>query len=244
MSETKSLETKSEIITRLAKQGGYILLVGGRLNEMGSPFTTHPQILIWDDQIQNGIERKEIPSNTRAILCSKWISHTQFKRIKNFADVHHVAIFPFLQKREIKEMLTDLVSGESVPTEIESTYSLEPIVEPEPVQSPILMKDDVMRKLKRGEINEILSKELNTDCKVVAIEAKRLMPIISGKYNIKQTSSALEQAIRSYLKKYRTRKAEPVSIKKDTKPMISLKLKKCYEMHVLQSIYSLISFRS
>lgn len=192
------METRAEVVARLAKNGGYVLLVGGGLAELGPPYTNHAQIIIWDDLKDNGLTRRTIPTNTRAILCTKWISHAMMGRLQLAASQIHATMFPYTTKKEIKECLVELLGSEEKPM-IEDTIEVE-MSQPEPpeVDKGYITGDEIMRKAKKGEVSEILSKEFDPQYKKMKDEVRRLLPIINKKYGIKQTEGSLEQAIYKY----------------------------------------------
>jgi hypothetical protein len=162
------METRAEIIARLARQGGYVLLVGGGVSEMGPPYTTHPQILIWDDQVMNGTDRRSIPSNTRAILCTKWINHALVGRLQKAATQIHSIIFPMLTKREMREMLTDMIGQGSVGpvvmpgSRVEMTDLSSDIDDPYREGIPIQLNEDAPL-MESGQLVDVGSEPVTVD---------------------------------------------------------------------------------
>lgn len=190
-------ETTSEVVARLLKQGGFALVVGGGTDKLPDKYHSHPQILIWDDNMQETLH-KTIPTNTRCILYNRWLSHPMAGRLRTAASSLKIPVFPMLRTKEIKEMLSELVHEEIVQTVVEGELEL-PEAEPE-TQAPFITMSELMRKPKRGELASILPKIL-LDTETPAAAATRLLPIIRGEYKLEQNKTALEQAIRNFRKK-------------------------------------------
>jgi len=198
-------ESKTQVVVRLLRQGGYVLIAGGGISELPERIRSHPQILLWDDNKQGALQ-KTVPSNTRCIVFNQWISHAMVGRLRNAADKLHIPIFPMMRTREIKELLAEIMHEPVVPTTTVEEVPLEPepVVTPTtvPETAPPTMSEEPMalRKIKRGEHRAILAKELSPDIKSIspADEAKRLLPIYRGRYGIKIDLGPVEQAIYHY----------------------------------------------
>jgi len=119
-------ETDPQLLARLIKHGGRILVVGGRVTEyLPKHYKDHPAILLWDDDKQ-GFQSKEVPQNTKAILYNKWISHPTVIRLNEAARKLHAIKYPMLTTREIKALLSDIVYEEqSLPAEVSAPSPVE-----------------------------------------------------------------------------------------------------------------------
>lgn len=196
--ETKS-ETNVEVVCRLLKNGGYLLVAGGSVDSLPDKIRNHPQIILWDDNSQ-GVTRKEVPSNTRAILYNRWVSHATAHKLRFAAQKLNIPTFPMLKTREIKDLLTQMIlEQEPVPTITTETIEVpEPLVDETQNNKGYLTKEEMMRKWKKGEQHELilkLLKDSDFDMKYIDV-TKRLLPIISGEYHIKTTEASMAQAVR------------------------------------------------
>lgn len=118
---TAANRTTPELLAGLLQQGGKILVVGGAaLADLPERFLEYPRLLFWNDDKQ-GIEQKEVPQNTRAILVHRWMSHTVVWRMRNAAKQLQIPVLPNLRTREVKELLAGIM-GEVV-------EAREPIIE-------------------------------------------------------------------------------------------------------------------
>lgn len=123
----RASRTTSEVLAALLQQGGKILVVGGSaLAELPDRFLQYPRLLFWNDDKQ-GIEQKEVPQNTRAILVHRWMSHTVVWRMRNAAKQLHIPVLPNLRTREIKELLSGVMSD--VPREAAAAHINDVVVD-------------------------------------------------------------------------------------------------------------------
>lgn len=194
-------ESTSAVILRLLRNGGYVLVIGGGTDELPDKYRNHPQIMLWDDNRQ-GFNGKKVPTNTRAILFNRWISHSSAAQMRNAAERLKIPIFPMLRTREIKEMLSDVVNEPPIPTSVTEEIELPPVPVKVPMPPAQLEEEPAvhvgpLRRPKKKEIDTILAKELRDD-ETPAQGTQRLLPVISQKYGIEQTKGSLEQAIRTY----------------------------------------------
>lgn len=213
-------ETKSETVVRLMKAGGYLLIAGGSTDDLPDKIRSHPQIKLWDDNKQDFLH-KSVPTNTRAILTNKWISHQNMGRLRFAAERLRIPIFPMLTTREIKELLDEFIHFEPVPTQSAGELEL-PEPEPVPTTPAILMKEDLMRAPKQGEIQEIIKKHGLTEGISNKANAERLLPFVR-EANIKQTIAALEQKI-AVMKRGGYKGARTATVKKMSEPEPTAKL--------------------
>jgi hypothetical protein len=212
-------ESNTEVVIRLMKQGGYILVAGGGVSELPERFRSHPQIILWDDNKQNN-GQKTVPSNTRAIVYNRWVSHALAGRLRNAAAQLKIPTFAMLKTREIKEFLSEIVHEPIVPTEVVEEIKLvdeAPAVETKGylTADELADKEGEMRKPKRGEMGGILAEEDNDATETPASAVRRLHPIVKKKYGITMTMMALEQAIRYN----RIKRGQPATPNPKSKPV-------------------------
>ncbi len=105
------METEPQLLARLVKHGGRVLVVGGGIADLPQNIRDHPAILLWDDDRQ-GMQVKEVPSNTKAILFNRWVSHATAAKLHDAARRLHTLKYPMLRTREIKSLLSEIVAEE------------------------------------------------------------------------------------------------------------------------------------
>jgi len=198
-----SSETQSQLIVRLLNRGGKILVAGGETKDLPERITRHPQIIIWDDNQQN-VLHKSVPSNVRAIIYNRWVSHAIAGQLREAAGKLGVPVFPMLRTREIKVLLSEVVQEVATVAEADPIIE-EPVIEvplSEPTTEPqgkgFITAEELMRPVKRGETKAILDAELKPGESGTIAMTERLMPIIRSKYHISMTPDALRQAVIKY----------------------------------------------
>lgn len=102
----------AEVVASILKKGGRCLIVGGETKDLPKIYQEHPQLLIWDDNQQN-ITNKEVPSNVKIIMYSRWVSHDTAKKLSVAANNLHAIKFPMLKTREIKTLLTEFMQADA-----------------------------------------------------------------------------------------------------------------------------------
>lgn len=125
-------ETISEMIKRLASQGGKVLVAGGQTKkDLDYKIKEHPQVIIWDDDVQDFI-RKVVPANTRIILTNRLISHEKLRHLRDEANKLKIPVVMALRNIEIIGYISGLIPNEEAPkikaTEVKSEIKLEPIM--------------------------------------------------------------------------------------------------------------------
>jgi hypothetical protein len=99
-------ESTPELLKRLADQGGRILLVGGEItNTLPDHIANHPRVTIWDDRKQ-GIENRHVPGSVKAIIWSRFTSHSIAAKLNNAVKALDALRFPMKTEREIKELMS------------------------------------------------------------------------------------------------------------------------------------------
>lgn len=200
-----------ELIARLLKDGGRLLLVGGNVEALPDAYKNHPQLILWDDDRQSN-EHKEVPSNVRIIMWNRWVSHSMVARLNEAARQLRAIKFPMLRTREIKELLAEVIQAdpletpaeevakiveEEVQTEEREELASVPPVNPEPVQGVDMARKKSTRK--PAPLQEFIAKHLdiNKDYSVkgsIKKEADRLFAI-AEKERFKTTIGSMTNAV-------------------------------------------------
>lgn len=138
----------------LIANGGKVIIVGGR-NKTWESYRKHPQLEFWsgDDPAETGRVIRQhnnaLPSNTHALIISKFISHSQLDVVMKDARRKRIVMFANLTDNEIFNKLDEIIGKDSMATT--PTPSPTP---PKPVAKPITNVD--LRKPGRGEVARLV----------------------------------------------------------------------------------------
>lgn len=202
------METDPQLLARLIKTGGRILVVGGGLGDLPPRYREHPSILLWDDDRQ-GMVRKEVPQNTKAILFSRWVSHATAHKLNEAAKQLHALKFPMLRSREIKALLSEVISEEKVlpadipePTvaEVEKVIAAQEAI----AQQKELESMPVVQPGKKGTLVGFVAKNLNletdwTQKGSLTREGERIYAL-AEKEGVSTTPASVLQCVRTIVK--------------------------------------------
>ncbi len=193
-----SSETTSHMLARLVNGGGKILIVGGGVENLPHQYVNHPQLLFWDDNFQ-GHEHKEVPTNVRAIVWGRWISHSTVARLNKVVTARRLLKFPFLKPGQMKSLLADVVSGALKPPVTTSETRQEVPV------SELQQEQPEKPRAKIGQVGDLIERHLDwgldyTVLGTVTRETKRLMSIAEAE-GIPTTMGSLMEGIRTRLKR-------------------------------------------
>lgn len=197
-------ESDPQLLARLIKHGGRILVVGGEMSNLPPTFRDHPAILIWDDDKQ-GFQSKEVPSNTKAILYNRWVSHATAARLSDAARKTGAIKFPMLRTREIKTLLSEIVNEERhLPADVaEPTPREIAAVVHQHEQEEARMEEQENAKVthpgKKGTLIGFVAKNLalNTDWTqkgTISREAERLLAL-AEKEHISTTIGSVKECV-------------------------------------------------
>lgn len=183
-------ETKAELMLRIAKNGGNILIVGGGLGKnLGPTCREHPQIQIWDDQIES-IKHKVPSANTHAIIYNSRISHPTVHTLRTFAKKRSVTLFPMMSVREIRDAIDLLINP--VPNDQEMsdisqpvTNGAQPITDGvQPINEQVVEQESVTKRPSPGVVSGFIFAhyDKSIDYSVMGSkikEAKRLLKLMN-----------------------------------------------------------------
>lgn len=213
--------TNPELVAHLIKQGGRVLVVGGETADLPRAYQEHAQILIWDDDRINILNR-EIPSNTKVIIWSRWISHTMVARLNIAAKQLHAIKFPMLRPREIKLLLSEIIQSEPADAEVLPMETLEKEIEniiPQQEQEEV-KETTVMAKTKMGGLQAFYAKFLNVDrdytVKGSKVDEARRLFKIAEREGVKTTLGSLANGLLPFLKKLQKGRTTPPKVKTTT----------------------------
>lgn len=115
--------------------GGVIVLVGVKASNLDEEIRTHPRVVMWDSQQQHWTD-KELPANTRAVFCTRFIGHDSFHKIMSQVRKRHITMFrpegTGMIVKQVKELL-GLNKPEPVMVEITKGNFAEETKEPETI---------------------------------------------------------------------------------------------------------------
>lgn len=97
--------SEAAAVKRALNGGGTLLVVGGRSTNFDDWTRQHPRVTIWD-VTDPANDRKSPADNTKVIICTRWLGHSTFKKLQNFATKKHILMMPGLSGTgEIKEVI-------------------------------------------------------------------------------------------------------------------------------------------
>ncbi len=226
--------TSPELIAHIMKGGGRILVVGGETKDLPRQFHEHAQILIWDDN-QQSLLNKEVPSNVRVIMWSRWISHTMVSRLNIAAKQLKALKFPMLRPREIKELLAEVAQTQEPPSaapaeiiqqQIEQINQTNEPEFPDYVSEPEV-KETTMAKSDKNVVTmkEFIAKHINPsiDYSVKGSKTKeggRLFDI-AKKEGFKSTPMSMNNAVSMFIRELAEGKSKPVKPTSVSKPRVT-----------------------
>ncbi len=196
----------------LLENGGTVLVVGG-MNKAWQTFRTNPRVIFWSGEqkeIQRKVRERSIPQNCRAVIISRFLSHTELGYILQDVRARRLTLFANKNDGEVTELLDDMlkhieeVEGrQEIPEKvyqppqvpIQVTPSINYVaMKPEPTNTLTEVTTVTKkRQTKRGELNKILP-IVDWD-KTNADNARALLPALHAQ-GIQTTFGALAQFLR------------------------------------------------
>ena len=96
---------QADAIRRTLTKGGNLLIVGAKGANFPETIRDHPRVRVWDS-VDPAAGTREIPENTRVIICLRFISHALFARLNKWARAKQIVMVPGLNSTgEIKDIL-------------------------------------------------------------------------------------------------------------------------------------------
>jgi len=189
----------------LVSNGGKVLVVGG-YNKSFQEFRNHPQIEFWTGDTRKDIQRKVkaacYPDNLKAVIISRFVSHSDSVAVLHEARKKKATIFAPLSDGQVKRTLNEMFTGPIGPDLV-----LEEIKEKQLQKEEQKMNPEI-RKPNRGEVITLVKKHLGPAS--VKEEVERLSKIFTEQ-GIKTTKNSIANAI------YRARSSSTPSIPKPKK---------------------------
>lgn len=109
--------SEAAAIKRRLVGGGSVLIVGSRSTNFDETFRQHPRLTFWDSTDAGAVDLREVPANTRVIICTRFMSHKTFGRLQRTAAKRQLVIIPGLNNTgEIKDVLSMALDIPSTPT--------------------------------------------------------------------------------------------------------------------------------
>jgi hypothetical protein len=171
----------------LIANGGKVVVIGGRMNPSWAQFENHPQFEFWTGdrhEIERHITNHEnLPHNCKAIIVSRFISHTTMKKVIDEARRKQATIFGPKNDGEITRLLEQI------------TVNDKPIPAPPRPQFEFVERKTVSK----FPLSDMIRSEHKTDLPI-ADEARRLIKIAEER-DIPTTFGSVAQAVGTYRKK-------------------------------------------
>lgn len=159
--------------------GGRVLVVTGEgKTELPSDWTDDPRVIVWATQNVHA-PLGVVPSNVRAILTTRHISHQAMHGLREEAKRLRIVIFPMMSPGEIKTKLATMGIGKI------DEETQKPI-------APVTLEKE-LKATERGAIKKLVEENVDWS-KPAADEARRLLALAESR-GIKTTFSSIEQRI-------------------------------------------------
>lgn len=92
----------------LLEDGGVLVVVGTRTTNVSDEWRSHPRVQLWDSTDPD-TRRRELPSNARAVIYTRWVSHDLTNRlIKTARDRGNVTLFPISSTHALNDKIAEL----------------------------------------------------------------------------------------------------------------------------------------
>lgn len=184
---------------------GNVLIVGVKASNFDSEIRDNPRVIIWDSQ-QEHWTNKDMPSNTRAVFMTRFISHNTSTKLLKEARKRRITIFnpegTGLIVKQVKELL-DMNPKEPEPT-------------PEP--TPIEKIEEIMVKSKpKYIVNKLASLKPLVDLSIGNMDNAKVLMAEANRCGIDTTLGSLSQLVSVMRRKSstKTKKVNPKNNKVD-----------------------------
>jgi hypothetical protein len=201
----------------LLENGGTVVVVGG-FNKAWQSFRNNPRIVFWtgeQKEIARYVRERSFPSNCKAVIISRFLSHSELGVVLPEARKRRLVLFPNKSDGEITELLDDLVrdskerellAPQPLPLPIENTS----VNTSKPIEVTTVAKRQMAKK---GELNKVIQfvdwSRTNID------NARALMATAIKELGISTTEDSLAQFIRVQRKKKGLPNATNIGSKKN-----------------------------
>jgi hypothetical protein len=92
----------------LLEDGGLILVVGTRTTNIADEWRQHPRVVCWDSTNAT-TARNDVPTNTRAIIYTRWVSHQLTDRLIKTARDRKLTLFPMSTTHQINDKIAEVL---------------------------------------------------------------------------------------------------------------------------------------
>lgn len=195
-------------VAQLLRGGGVALIVGGRTTNWTEEMRRHPQLLFWDSTDPKTY-KKDIPSNTRAILITRFTSHGMEKKLRDEAKRRGIAIIPGLSSTgDVRAHLQPVVDHVVPPPAPDPEPEFEVIKPTPPPAAPVVVAQEpatavprTLRPPARGELRTFIIEQADRTATSgpKSPEVQRLLAGLRER-GISSTPDSISQAIRMYIR--------------------------------------------
>lgn len=188
----------------LLENGGTVLVVGG-WNKAWQSFRGNPRIIFWtgdQNEIARTVRRQSIPQNCKAVIVSRFISHTELGLILQDVRKRRLTLFPNKSDGEVTDLLSNMLSYVEEVEGNQFVVSSEPVTEEPSPQEPETVIQETTEEIpvtkkkpvKKGELNKLIPfvnwEETNY------ANARALIKVARTDFDIQTTEDSLAQFIR------------------------------------------------
>lgn len=119
----------------LITNGGKIVIIGGYAKAWNG-FRDNPQLEFWSGEqkdIVRALKDKDIPANTKAVIISRFISHSELGQVMDTCRKRNIVMFPNKSDGEVSNLLDEITSKLPKPVKVIETPTsrgkLQPLLE-------------------------------------------------------------------------------------------------------------------
>lgn len=194
----------------LIANGGKVLILGG-YDKDWPELRDQPQLEFWSGDSSKEIatilrqHNNTLPANVKAVIISRFVSHTQLAVVMKQARARHLTVFPNKNTGEVRRILSDILNGVPVHpiTEFINQPRLTAMTKPEPqpatVVEPVVEKpiEQPAPKIEIKRVGQIKALVLELDNPEYSIrESAHDILKIAEERKIITTLGSLDQTIR------------------------------------------------
>ncbi len=177
----------------LIANGGKVLVVGGKMNPSWAEFTHHPQLVFWTGERKDIVKRlkngNNFPDNTRGVLISRFIGHSEAKKVMEEARSKRALIMSTLNDGEITRKLEEI-------TTIPKPEGFPPLSKSLPPPPPAPPPSPVVGRVPTGQLTKFIAEHHQAEL-ITSQEGRRLFKLAT-EVGVKTTEMSCIASVKLY----------------------------------------------